>query len=829
MRTYRGSNYTLNNNSRRAPRPNSAAKRQLNTFKINTSSEVPPPIIFTMPNNPKKLSGMGNKIEREQLYENNMQLKELINKLKKELAETKNQVVKKDIEIRKKERIIKECSKENDLESVHELNLEKARESTLVSLCKEKYNELKIDYMKKCEENEILKANIKITKLKEYKIQIDVLKTEMEKIRTLYLHTLEDNTKLNQDIKEYQILRNKYIEQHNLINNFIKKSNQYNNDINELKEENDFLKLKLEQYARQQKALKSDNVKLRISNKKYLLNKKNKENYTLTIDDNRKLISNLRKDLNEYKRLYGLKNIEYNKLIENTKKTKGESNKIKATEAIKPFDFNLVKVIENKKEDKETNKLSLYKSLLDESKHKIEIYELYLKKIGVDKEQLIKSFGYDGVMTTSTKIKDKDINNNDNNNKDENNNDNNNKDDNNNDNNNNDNNTNFENNNNLVSIETNNNLESIKQNTQNNITNNIMNNENNVEINKEESIKNINNINSITSTNEVTDSNNFNNNNNNARENTNTVSSNFQKLPSIEEEKQEDANYSDENQLLSLLHVFVKNLEANNITKEQITQKIEEISKLFENKEEATKEEFIEPFLKMFIETMKITQEKDIEIINNFLSDFVDSLNGETVVFFNGLLEVFDNIKDFRGINKDNEVSFELNKYKSQLIDMLKQNDANNNHLITFDIFRKIVQDLNIILDDESMEYLIYQMKKNVPENNSIFDLNYEIIEKLMEKNEIGDIFANIKNNLANNKTNIDNECQDFLTSAEYQDIRFLIIKKDDFFSIVERLGISISDELINSIYELFKVEFENDTNQPQYWMEYDKIKSELE
>ena len=827
MRSYRGSSYTLNNNSRKASRPNSAAKRQLNTFKINTSSDVPPPIIFTMPNNPKKLSGMGNKIEREQLYENNMQLKELINKLKKELAETKNQVVKKDIEIRKKERIIKECSKENDLESVHEVNLEKARESTLVSLCKEKYNELKIDYMKKCEENEILKANIKITKLKEYKIQIDVLKSEMEKIRTLYLHTLEDNTKLNQDIKEYQILRNKYIEQHNLINNFIKKSNQYNNDINELKEENDFLKLKLEQYARQQKALKSDNVKLRISNKKYLLNKKNKENYTLTIDDNKKLISNLRKDLNEYKRLYGLKNIEYNKLIENTKKTKGESNKIKATEAIKPFDFNLVKVIENKKEDKETNKLSLYKSLLDESKHKIEIYELYLKKIGVDKEQLIKSFGYDGVMRTSTKIKDKDINNNDNNNKDENNNDNNNKDDNNNDNNNNDNNTNFENNNNLVSIETNNNLESIKQNTQNNITNNIMNNENNEEINKEESIKNINNINSITSTNEVTDSNNFNN--NNARENTNTVSSNFQKLPSIEEEKQEDANYSDENQLLSLLHVFVKNLEANNITKEQITQKIEEISKLFENKEEATKEEFIEPFLKMFIETMKITQEKDIEIINNFLSDFVDSLNGETVVFFNGLLEVFDNIKDFRGINKDNEVSFELNKYKSQLIDMLKQNDANNNHLITFDIFRKIVQDLNIILDDESMEYLIYLMKKNVPEKNSIFDLNYEIIEKLMEKNEIGDIFANIKNNLSNNKTNIDNECQDFLTSAEYQDIRFLIIKKDDFFSIVERLGISISDELINSIYELFKVEFENDTNQPQYWMEYDKIKSELE
>jgi len=142
MRNYLTTSHTLNNTSRKIGfRPNSASKRYFNGLKINTANETPPPIIFTMPNNPKKLSGMGNKIEREQLYENNMQLKDIINKLKRELAETRNQVVKKDIEIRKKERIIKECSKENDLESVHELNLEKARESTLVSLCRDKYND----------------------------------------------------------------------------------------------------------------------------------------------------------------------------------------------------------------------------------------------------------------------------------------------------------------------------------------------------------------------------------------------------------------------------------------------------------------------------------------------------------------------------------------------------------------------------------------------------------------------------------------------------------------------------------------------------------------
>ena len=769
MKTYMSSSHTLNTSSRkRLFRPNSANKRK--SYKINISTDIPPPIIFTMPNNPKKLSGMGNKIEREQLYENNMQLKELINKLKKELAETKHQVVKKDIEIRKKERIIKECSKENDLESVHELNLEKARESTLVSLCKDKYNELKSTYKKKCEENDILKANIKITKLKEYKIQIDVLKQEMEKIKLLYIHTLEENMKLRQDIKEYQNLKDKYIEQHHIINDFNEKCKQYNNDIMALKNENDFLQSKLEQNMREQMGLKRANLKLKIYNEKFLTQKKAKENYTLSMDDNKKLISNLRKDLNEYKRLYELKNKEYNKLVEDNEKMKNDEIKKKDERLrLKPFDFNQMKVIENKKEDKNIHKLTLYKSLLDESRHKIEIYELYLKNNGIDKDQLIKSFGFDGIMTSNTKI----VQNEDKNNT-----------------------------NNLITTESN----AIN-------TNNIENTENNEEMNKEESIKNANSVSDGFS------------NNTNINTNVNTVSDNMKKLTSIEEEKQEEAQFSDESELLSLLHVFVKNLEGQNIKKEQINQKIEEIIKFFENKKETTKEEFIEPFLKMFIETMKITQEKDIEIINNFLNDFVDSLNGETEGFFNGLIQVFENIKDYTGVNKDREVSFELNKYKDQLINMLKQNDINNNHLITFDIFRKIAQDLNILLDDDSMEYLIYLMKKNVPENNSIFDLNYEIIEKLTEKNEIGDVLADIKNNLINNKINLDIECQDYLNTVEYQEYKFLVIKRDDFFSVLDKLRITLDTEIKNCIYEIFKIELESN----QFWMEYGKIKSELE
>jgi len=767
MRSYTNNSRTLTNTSRKTPfRPNSASRKSYGGIKVS-SMETPPPIIFTMPNNPKKLSGMGNKIEREQLYENNMQLKDIINKLKKELAETRNQVVKKDIEIRKKERIIKECSKENDIEAVHEMNLEKARESTLVSLCKDKYNELKRSFKKKCEENDILNANIKITKLKEYQIQIDVLKSEMEKLRQLYLSTLDDNNRLNDFIKEYQVLKDKFIVQHNIINNLMKKCNQYNNDINDLKEENAVLKEQLEQYKRKRKQLYSDKLKLQISNRKYMEQKKNKESYDINIDDKMKSISYLEKERKEYKRLYELKNQECNKFIE-------ENRKLKDSE---------LKFIENKKESPDSNKTGLYKSLLDESRHKIDIYELYLKKIGVDKDKLMKEFGFDGVMNANMREINDRI---------------------------------------RTDVADNNNI-----NNTNNNNNGFQSLDNNITINSVESIniQGRNNTGNSISISENTRS--------DAYTRPNTIASNPNQtnpngLPSIEEEKQEE-QIKEENLLLSLLHVFVKNIEAQGVTKEDINQKIDEICKLFENKEEATKEEFIAPFSKMLIETMKVTQEKDIEIINNFLNDFVDSLNGETAMFFNGLMEIFENIKDYNGVDKNDELSFGLKKHKNELIERFKKYDTNNTNLVTFDIFRKIVQELNIIFDDETMEYLVYEMKKNVPENNSIFDLNYQIILNLLEKDEIGDIFNNIKNNLTNKQTTIDKECQDYINVVEYEEFKFLIIKKDDFFKVLENLGISLEDKMKESIYECFKIEIETDKTEQVLWMEYDKIRSEFE
>ena len=139
-------------------RPNSA-KRGYIPIKKNISTIVvqPPPLLMTNPNNPsKKLKGMGKNFEREELYQINMQLKETVNSLKVELYEAKSQIVKKEREIKKKEKIIEDCYKEiHNPTSLYMKSFDKAKESTLLTLCKEQYNQLKEDFEKKKEEIEI--------------------------------------------------------------------------------------------------------------------------------------------------------------------------------------------------------------------------------------------------------------------------------------------------------------------------------------------------------------------------------------------------------------------------------------------------------------------------------------------------------------------------------------------------------------------------------------------------------------------------------------------------------------------------------------------------
>ena len=358
---------------------------------ITTLAMNAPPLVMTHPNNnSKKLKGMGNKFEREELYQINQQLKETVNSLKVELHDAKSQIVKKEREIKKKEKIIEDCYKEfENPSSSYQQSYNKAKESTLLSLFKERYNQLKTDYDKKLEEIEILKENIKITKLKEYQIDIDVLKKEMNKIRTLYENLFFENQMLKEEMSKLNEYKSKCNEQHQIINKCAKQVKDYNHNLYELELENEELQMKLYKNQKKEQKMKNQNSQLKITNEKYLRERKNRESFKVFNLDNINKIMKLEKDLGEYKRLFEQANSELIKLQKS-------SEKQKIININKEQDFNnpTIRYIEKypTMANEEGNKLLLYKSLLEEKQKNYHILESFLRSLNYEPEKIIDDF-----------------------------------------------------------------------------------------------------------------------------------------------------------------------------------------------------------------------------------------------------------------------------------------------------------------------------------------------------------------------------------------------------------------------------------------------------
>jgi hypothetical protein len=101
---------------------------------------------------------------------------------------------------------------------------------------------------------------------------------------------------------------------------------------------------------------------------------------------------------------------------------------------------------------------------------------------------------------------------------------------------------------------------------------------------------------------------------------------------------------------------------------------------------------------------------------------------------------IIDNITDYDKENEEvliNNIKKCLLKYSDEIITLLNEYDAKKEHIITFRNFNLILEKLKIEINDDDLEYLLYKMKKDVPENHSIMDLNYSIIENLIKNNDL--------------------------------------------------------------------------------------------
>ncbi len=820
--------FISNNNSKNSHyRPNSSNKSRFSQHKLiinNSLTELYPPITFTMPKT-RQATHMGNLITKEELYEENFQLKNSLKRAKKELEEVKKSLFKKGLELEKKEKIINDCTKENVTDLEHELNLNKAKESSLLTLCRKKYSEMKSKYEKECKQNEILRMNIKLTKLKEYQTQIDAYQKELQKILKLYNNSKEKLDKALKEINDLNEIKNEFINQHSLINVLRKKCEDLTDNITTLQEENNFLKNEIERNQMIQKKLKRSNVKLRISNEKFMKMKKMKEGSYIVNKNNIIKLNNLQKDLKEYKDLYEKTNYEYLRITNNIAK-KDKNIVTPDLLDIQGINFLNSKIIEKKIEN---NQEELYKSLLNNEKLKNKIFEKYLKDHGINTEKILKEKGYDGIIRKENILHQKSS-------------------------------KNFISENNSQNTKcgtSEGNKENFEQSrklnyTQSNLDNNfIINEENKSNITN----NNINNKQSFTQE-QLRDSgeDNFENipNNNDLNENPLVVTESQNSEIYLQDQ------YKTDNHFITLSNVFIKNLEANHINKDNFISKIKEISAMFVNKDEISKEEFLEPFFNLFINLMKVTNDNDVFVIKEFLINLIEESEGDTNKFFLELIDIAHNIIDYTLIENEEEIlnafAIELQPFKEKLKSNLEKFE---NNLINFDSLRKIFDELKINLSDDYYQFLLYKMKENTIEKSSIFDLNYKVILDLLERDinlngmsnnlnpeenkiideeteteeekiniQVGLVLKELKQAMIKNKTNFEDECRSIIHNLEIENKKVKGIDKDDFFRIFKKYKIEIDENAKNYIFDLFKVENSvmKDKENDMTLIDYDKI-----
>ena len=820
--------FISNNNSKNTHyRPNSSNKSRFSQHKLiinNSLTELYPPITFTMPKT-RQATHMGNLITKEELYEENFQLKNSLKRAKKELEEVKKSLFKKGLELEKKEKIINDCTKENVTDLEHELNLNKAKESSLLTLCRKKYSEMKSKYEKECKQNEILRMNIKLTKLKEYQTQIDAYQKELQKILKLYKNSKEKLDKALKEINDLNEIKNEFINQHSLINVLRKKCEDLTDNITTLQEENNFLKNEIERNQMIQKKLKRSNVKLRISNEKFMKMKKMKEGSYIVNKNNIIKLNNLQKDLKEYKDLYEKTNYEYLRITNNIAK-KDKNIVTPDLLDIQGINFFNSKIIEKKIEN---NQEELYKSLLNNEKLKNKIFEKYLKDHGINTEKILKEKGYDGIIRKENILHQKSS-------------------------------KNFISENNSQNTKcgtSEGNKENFEQSrklnyTQSNLDNNfIINEENKSNITN----NNINNKQSFTQE-QLRDSgeDNFENipNNNDLNENPLVVTESQNSEIYLQDQ------YKTDNHFITLSNVFIKNLEANHINKDNFISKIKEISAMFVNKDEISKEEFLEPFFNLFINLMKVTNDNDVFVIKEFLINLIEESEGDTNKFFLELIDIAHNIIDYTLIENEEEIlnafAIELQPFKEKLKSNLEKYE---NNLINFDSLKKIFDELKINLSDDYYQFLLYKMKENITEKSSIFDLNYKVILDLLERDinlngisnnlnpeenkiideeteteeekiniQVGLVLKELKQAMIKNKTNFEDECRSIIHNLEIENKKVKGIDKDDFFRIFKKYKIELDENAKNYIFDLFKVENSvmKDKENDMTLIDYDKI-----
>ena len=251
----------------------------------------------------------------------------------------------------------------------------------------------------------------------------------------------------------------------------------------------------------------------------------------------------------------------------------------------------------------------------------------------------------------------------------------------------------------------------------------------NYENNPKSSISNINNNILIEEeTNNIT--------NNDTDPNSKSIKNNIENDEIIIDEKINDENTNNYD-ITESTYILIKNFEALDIDKKAaFTDIIKPILNILSDEKQIEKEKLINLFSEKICTTLNcLKNNSDVDNINNLINSVLVAGNNDLSNFIENFLHIFDGVRSYNDSNENEKNMKIINTTFVKEVDFFKNRYLGE--MINFREFKDLLNEKNIVLEDDAIEYLIYRMKKDCiimgncedeeSENIiSIFDLCYK-------------------------------------------------------------------------------------------------------
>ena len=178
-----------------------------------------------------------------------------------------------------------------------------------------------------------------------------------------------------------------------------------------------------------------------------------------------------------------------------------------------------------------------------------------------------------------------------------------------------------------------------------------------------------------------------------------------------------------------LIKMINKTIESVGYSQEEVKDKLDEI---YNNLEESvTQEALVDKLSELLFSIMEISLDSDKNEIKNFLKEIIIFYNNNKKKIKEQLMIYINRIGDQDKLTTallNGKIQDNLLEYKDKLNELLKKGNIPSDKIITYEIFKKIIEEGEIKMKEHYMEILLYQMKLSVPKEKSFLLLNLNVI-----------------------------------------------------------------------------------------------------